>query len=220
MDTIIQDQPITPVAALPQSKKNKQVSVIIIIIVAFVSGIIGYFLGRPSQNLPSSSVVSNTPVSPTIAIPSPPSTDISITTENIDNFISYKMPEGWKIGNDPSGENSFTIVSPDYKWETSAPFPTAGASINIIVESESLNTFIDGYIDEVTKESNQSVKTKKRTTIAGFQGYSSYDAFDRYSYTLIEIKNGAILQWHFTLSTRKSQYESTLDTFVQSIRFK
>lgn len=219
-----------------QPKKSKKELILIVFFTAIIAGTIGFSVGKQTEEEVSQDQASSTKI-PSItaqssASPTTPAADIQITKDNIDRFLTYKMPEGWKIETDPEGEKSFTIVSPDYSWNPIlddngvrqySPYPSSGTNIDIDIDIYSINAFVDNYINEITNDENINAygKNKKEVLVKGYPGYTYYDASGgRYGYTLIKINNDNIIQWHFTLGVANKEYEPTLDAFVQSIDFK
>ncbi len=158
---------------------------------------------------PYTKPVSQTPK----AEPSPTPTPTQI---NVDDFITYQIPQGWHM-------TSSGIESPDAKRSDASGGLTQGMNIGLLFGPNTNNNTLDSIKNAYTDdETHNGPVTVTDTLIDGIPAIRFHLDYEGHSLMYYVIKDGYVLQVGFgspNLSTEQT-YQNQINDFINSVRFK
>ncbi len=197
--------------------RRGNVAVLILILGIFIVVLAGLVYKQGFFKLGSDKKVQES----TNVLPSPIQSMVADNYPEFDDFIDYKIPDGWKKTS--FGKTSFAIQSPDYKDKSGPGYTDLDGMMIVIQKSVNKNNLYNFENLPVGGPGGDGTTEKKiKTKVAGqdavmFRGGAGYHVLE-YGF----FKDNYVWEIRFYTSNlnTENKFRKEIDDFITSVRFK
>lgn len=138
---------------------------------------------------------------------------------NLDEFISYSIPQGWKKEIEQNG--SISISSPDYKEADGMGGVEKGAYITISRSFKGPEYLLQTKLNEISTPPSPFVDIE-RIDFNGLEALSWSTSLEIYTFNILFVQKPYLWGIYVGTSTikKESEYREEIDSFLSSVRLK